>query len=163
MYFSKLLHVFLKLCCYMYLPKLSHFLYFSNSMYVSLVAPARKRRPLNNHPKVVLWHGEQGKVFTCISQNCYSHFSISFVKCVYPKLYLWSHLHVNAAHLTIIQKWSLGTENKVNQRGGENYTTSGSQPLHFLQTTLNGFLRNRFFNSRYYVLYENAIVILSYI
>ena len=128
MYFSKLLLAFLNFFCLMCI-----------SQIVSLVAPARKRLPLNNHPKVVLWHGEQGKVFTCISQNCYSHFSISFVKCVYPKLYLWSHLHVNAAHLTIIQKWSRGTENKVNQRGGENYTTSGSQPLHFLQTTLNGF------------------------
>ena len=121
----------------MYLPTLSHLSYFSNPMYVYFWS----------HLHVIAAHltiiqscrREQGKVFTCISQNCHTHFSISFVKCVYPKLYLWLHLHVNAAHLTIIQKWSLGTENKVNQRGGENYTTSGSQPLHFLQTTLNGF------------------------
>ena len=50
MYFSKLLLAFLNFFCQMCI-----------SQIVSLVAPARKRRPLNNHPKVVARHGEQGK------------------------------------------------------------------------------------------------------
>ena len=50
MYFSKLLLAFLNFFCQMCI-----------SQIVSLVAPARKPRPLNNHPKVVARHGEQGK------------------------------------------------------------------------------------------------------